>query len=81
MIFATFEIQVDKPNTVLPADMYGMIDEVKDRKEYVAYRSLVMNLAKLLIKANNGNQTELNDDYLNEAWEQIFNLETRLVRV
>ena len=61
--------------------MYGMIDEVKDRKEYVAYRSLVMNLAKLLIKANNGNQTELNDDYLNEAWEQMFNLETRLVRV
>ena len=72
-------MQVDKPSTVLAAEMYTMKD-IKVKKEYVAYKSLVIKLAKLLIEASNGNQTELDDDYLNEAWDDMFKVETEIVK-
>ena len=51
------------------------------QKYFDAYKSLAISLAKLLIQENKGDDTELNDSYLNEAWEKIIKLETKIAKV
>ena len=53
----------------------------KYQKYFDAYKSLAISLAKLLIQENKGDDTELNDSYLNEAWEKIIKLETKIAKV
>ena len=53
----------------------------KYQKYFDAYKSLAISLAKLLMQENKGDDTELNDSYLNEAWEKIIKLETKIAKV
>ena len=53
----------------------------KYQKYFDAYKKLAISLAKLLIQENKGDDTELNDSYLNEAWEKIIKLETKIAKV
>ena len=61
--------------------MYITNDTEQYQKYFDAYESLSVNVAKLLIRENKGNETELNDSYLNEAWNKILQLETKIAKV
>ena len=56
-------------------------DTEKYQKYFDAYKSLTISLAKLLIQENKGDKANLNDAYLNEAWEKILRLETKIAKV
>ena len=61
--------------------MYITNDTKQYQKYFDAYKSLSVNIAKLLIRENNGNETELNESYLNEAWDKLLQLETKIAKV
>ena len=61
--------------------MYISNDTKQYQKYFDAYKSLSVNIAKLLIRENKGNETELNDSYLNDAWEKLLQLETKIAKV
>ena len=61
--------------------MYITNDTKQYKKYFDAYKSLSVNIAKLLIWENKGNETELNDSYLNDAWEKLLQLETKIAKV
>ena len=77
----TLSLQVDQPSIVLSLQMYTTNDTKQYQKYFDAYKSLSVNMAKLLIRENKGNETELNESYLNDAWEKLLQLETKIAKV
>ena len=61
--------------------MYISNDTKQYQKYFDAYKSLSVNIAKLLIRENKGNETELNESYLNDAWDKLLQLETKIAMV
>ena len=59
--------------------MYVANDTKQYQKYFDAYKSLTINLAKLLIKENKSNESS--DSNLTAAWDQILKLETKIARV
>ena len=61
--------------------MYISNDTKQYQKYFDAYKSLSVNIAKLLIRENKGNVTELNESYLNDTWDKLLQLETKIAMV
>ena len=72
---------MDQPSIVLSRQMYITNDTKQYQKYFDAYKSLSVNIAKLLIQENKGNETKLNESYLNDAWDKLLQLETKIAKV
>ena len=49
-------------------------------KYFDAYKATTINIAKLMIRENQGN-TAPNDTQLNAAWENLLQIETKIAKV